>query len=147
MWNLPGAGTEPVFLALAGGFLSMDHQESPSACLSEGFAQNLSRQAPSTSRRRFKLVIPGSQCFDIRCVSVAPTVFALEDALEEGDPVGWSPSELRMRLWPLGFGGPCANVQKAGQHSTHPTNAPAGHTDTHIQACLQLCCHHALPLA
>ena len=92
MWNLPGAGTEPVFLALAGGFLSMDHQESPSACLSEGFAQNLSRQAPSTSRRRFKLVIPGSQCFDIRCVSVAPTVFALEDALEEGDPVGWSPS-------------------------------------------------------
>ena len=107
---LPGAGIKPVFLALAGGFLSMDHQESPSACLSEGFAKNLSRQAPSISRRRLKLVIPGSQCFDIRCVSMAPTVFALEDALEEGDPVGWRPSELRMRLWPLGFWGPCANM-------------------------------------
>ena len=136
-----------MFLALAGGFLSMDHQGSPSTCLSEGFAQNLSRQPPCTSSGRLKLVIPGSQCFGIKCVSVAPTVFGLEDALKEGDPVSWRPSELRMRLWPLGFGGPCANLQKAGQHSMQPMNAPAGHTDTHTQACLQLCCHHALPLA
>ena len=135
---------ETVFLALVGGFLSMDHQESPSACLSEGFAQNLSRQAPCTSKRRLKLVLPGCQCFDIRCVSVAATVFAPEDALEEGDPVGWKPSELRMRLCPLGFGGPCANLQNLGQHSTQPINAPAGPTDTCTQACLQLRCHHAL---
>ena len=127
--------------------LSMDHQESPSACLSEGFAQTLSRQAPCTSKRRLKLVLPGCQCFDIRCVSTAATVFAPEDALEEDDPVGWKPSELRMRLCPLGFGGPCANLQNLGQHSTQPISAPAGPTDTCTQACLQLRCHHALPLA
>ena len=132
---------------IGGWILSMDHQESPSACLSEGFAQTLSRQAPCTSKRRLKLVLPGCQCFDIRCVSTAATVFAPEDALEEDDPVGWKPSELRMRLGPLGFGGPCANLQNLGQHSTQPINAPAGPTNTCTQACLQLRCHHALPLA
>ena len=29
MWNLPGPGIEPVFPAVAGGFLSTSHQGSP----------------------------------------------------------------------------------------------------------------------